>query len=132
VILIDIVPRISAHCAAGAERTGALDRRGELTRWRVRCAECVTSQSPDLMGGQGRNRTTDPIVSKLNSLPKDVGLRERASFEWTGSSYVEDLAAEVPGVKKRYSGELQVPGSPGHMEHLRPHRPSLRWARHGQ
>lgn len=131
-ILIDIVPEISAHCAAGDERTGARDKRGELTGWRTGCAECLTSQSSDLTGGQGRNGTTDPIVSKVNALPKNLGSRRLTSFEWTGSSRVEDLAAEVPGLNERCSGELQVHGSSGHVEHLRPYRPSLRWARHGQ
>jgi hypothetical protein len=116
VILIELVPRLSALCA-GDERTGAPDKRGELTGWRTRCAQCLTSQSPDLTGVQSRNATIEPIASKLNTLPKNVGSHRRASFEWAGSSCVEDLAAEVPGVNERYSGELQVDGSSGHMEH---------------
>jgi dihydrofolate reductase len=60
----------------------------------------------------------DPIASKLNALPKHVASRKRASFEWTGSSHVKDVAAEVTGLKKRYPRELQVHGSPGLLQTL--------------
>jgi dihydrofolate reductase len=53
----------------------------------------------------------DPIASKLNSLPKFVASRTRTAFDWRGSELVRDAAAEVPALKKRFAGELQVHGS---------------------
>lgn len=56
---------------------------------------------------------TDPIASKLNSLPKYVASRTRTTFDWNGSSLVRDVAKEVVGLKKRFPREIQVHGSCG-------------------
>ena len=53
----------------------------------------------------------DPIAGKLNSLPKFVASRTRTTFGWNGSALVRDAAAEVPALKRRFAGELQVHGS---------------------
>lgn len=53
----------------------------------------------------------DPIAGKLNSLPKFVASRTRTAFDWRESELVRDAAAEVPALKKRFAGELQVHGS---------------------
>ena len=53
----------------------------------------------------------DPVAGKLNALPKFVASRTRTSFDWRGSELVRDAAAEVPALKKRFAGELQVHGS---------------------
>jgi dihydrofolate reductase len=55
----------------------------------------------------------DPIAGKLNSLPKFVASRTRSTFDWNGSTHVRDVVAEVPGLKQRFSRELQVHGSGG-------------------
>jgi len=60
-------------------------------------------------------RITDPndlIADKLNHLPKFIASRTRTSFDWEGSAHVRDVAGEVPLLKNRFSGELQVHGSP--------------------
>ena len=53
----------------------------------------------------------DPVASKLNALPKFVASQTRTAFDWGGSELVRDAAAEVPALKKRFPGELQVHGS---------------------
>lgn len=53
----------------------------------------------------------DPVAGKLNGLPKFVASRTRTTFDWRGSELVRDAAAEVPALKKRFAGELQVHGS---------------------
>jgi dihydrofolate reductase len=53
----------------------------------------------------------DPIAGKLNGLPMFVASQSRTAFDWNGSTLVRDAAAEVPGLKKRFAGELQVHGS---------------------
>jgi dihydrofolate reductase len=53
----------------------------------------------------------DPIAGTLNALPKFVASRTRTTFDWKGSELVRDAAAEVPALKKRFAGELQVHGS---------------------
>jgi len=55
----------------------------------------------------------DPVASKLNGLPKFVASRTRTVFGWSGTSHVRDAVAEVPGLKARFSGEVQVHGSCG-------------------
>jgi dihydrofolate reductase len=55
----------------------------------------------------------DPVASKLNTLPKHVASRTRASFDWQASSPVRDVAADVPKLKQRYPREIQVHGSAG-------------------
>jgi dihydrofolate reductase len=61
-------------------------------------------------------KVTDPdnrVAVKLNSLPKFVASRTRSAFEWNGATLVRDVVAEVPRLKQRFSGELQVHGSGG-------------------
>jgi dihydrofolate reductase len=55
----------------------------------------------------------DPVAVKLNSLPKFVASRTRSTFDWNGAVHVRDVTAEVPDLKRRFSGELQVHGSGG-------------------
>jgi dihydrofolate reductase len=55
----------------------------------------------------------DPIAVKLNSLPKYVASRTRATFDWNKSSLVRDVVKEVDDIKKRYPREVQVHGSCG-------------------
>ena len=55
----------------------------------------------------------DPVAVKLNSLPKFVASRTRSAFSWNGAVHVGDVVAEVPRLKQRFSGELQVHGSSG-------------------
>jgi len=60
-------------------------------------------------------RVTDasnPIASKLNTLPKYVASTTLASAEWRGSVLLGgDLAAEVAKLKEQPGSELQVHGS---------------------
>ncbi|TLN18758.1 dihydrofolate reductase [bacterium] len=59
---------------------------------------------------------TDPndlVAGKLNALPKFVASRSQSVFGWGGSVHVRDVVKEVPGLKNRFSGELQVHGSCG-------------------
>ena len=60
-------------------------------------------------------RVTDasnPIASKLNTLPKYVASTTLASAEWRGSVLLGgDLAAEVTKLKEQPGSELQVHGS---------------------
>jgi len=61
-------------------------------------------------------KVTDPgdlIAGKLNSLPKFVASRTRSTFDWSGAVPVRDVVTEVPALKRRFSGELQVHGSGG-------------------
>ena len=39
--------------------------------------------------------------------------RTRSAFGWNGAVHVGDVVAEVPRLKQRFSGELQVHGSSG-------------------
>jgi len=71
-----------------------------LTTWEIFAGYWPKVTNPD-----------DPVASKLNSLPKFVASRTRTSFDWRGSELVRDAAAAVPGLKERFSGELQVHGS---------------------
>jgi len=57
--------------------------------------------------------TGDLIAVKLNSLPKYVASRTRATFDWNKSSLVRDVAKEIVELKKRYPREIQVHGSCG-------------------
>lgn len=55
----------------------------------------------------------DMVASKLNSLPKYVASRTRTAFSWSGSSHIQDVVKEVPGLKQRFAREVQVHGSHG-------------------
>ncbi|MGH9661805.1 MAG: dihydrofolate reductase family protein [Bryobacteraceae bacterium] len=55
----------------------------------------------------------DPVAVKLNSLPKFVASRTRTTFSWIGSSPIRDVVREVPDLKQRFAGEVQVHGSCG-------------------
>jgi dihydrofolate reductase len=55
----------------------------------------------------------DPVADKLNGLPKFVASRTRTSFDWPGTTLVRDVVKEVPELKRRFEGELQVHGSLG-------------------
>jgi dihydrofolate reductase len=63
----------------------------------------------------------DLIAMKLNALPKHVASRSRKNFEWHNSSHVADVVRDVAALKARYSGELQVHGSPGLLQTLIEH-----------
>ena len=56
---------------------------------------------------------SDPVATKLNSLPKFVASRTQKSFGWEGSSHLADVVQDVPGLKKRFESEVQVHGSAG-------------------
>ncbi|MHB1296029.1 MAG: dihydrofolate reductase family protein [Anaerolineae bacterium] len=53
----------------------------------------------------------DPVASKLNALPKFVPSRTRTAFDWPGTSHIADVTQEVPKLKQRFAGEVQVHGS---------------------
>jgi dihydrofolate reductase len=55
----------------------------------------------------------DPVARALNTLPKHVATRTLATLDWANSSPVRDVAAEVPLLRDRTRGELQVHGSAG-------------------
>ena len=56
---------------------------------------------------------SDPVASNLNSLPKFVASRTRTTFSWSESSHIQDVVKEVPDLKQRFAGEVQVHGSCG-------------------
>jgi dihydrofolate reductase len=60
----------------------------------------------------------DPVAVKLNGLPKHVASRSRSSFDWNNSTHIPDVARDVPELKARYDGEIQVHGSPGLLQTL--------------
>jgi dihydrofolate reductase len=55
----------------------------------------------------------DPIASRLNSLPKFVASHTRSAFIWNNSTHVRDVVQEAAELKKRFSREVQIHGSPG-------------------
>jgi dihydrofolate reductase len=55
----------------------------------------------------------DPVATRLNGLPKYVASRTRSAFAWRPATLVRDVVAEVPEIKARHAGELQVHGSAG-------------------
>ncbi|QZZ19635.1 dihydrofolate reductase family protein [Leptothermofonsia sichuanensis E412] len=57
--------------------------------------------------------TDELVANQLNSLPKYVASRTRTTFDWYGSSLIQDVVGEVGELKQRYSGEIQVHGSCG-------------------
>jgi dihydrofolate reductase len=55
----------------------------------------------------------DPVAAQLNGLPKYVASRTLQKAEWTGTRIVRDVKRELPAIKERTLGELQVHGSAG-------------------
>jgi dihydrofolate reductase len=64
---------------------------------------------------------SDPIASKLNSLPKHVATKTLDRVDWNNSSLVGDVVSEVATLKARYPRELQVHGSAGLAQTLLEH-----------
>ncbi len=61
-------------------------------------------------------RVTDPehpIARRLNRLPKHVASGTLDRVTWEHSLLVRDVRREIPELKLRYEGELQVHGSAG-------------------
>jgi dihydrofolate reductase len=56
---------------------------------------------------------SDPIATKLNTLPKHVASKTLDRVEWNNSSLVTDVVSAVSALKGRYARELQVHGSAG-------------------
>lgn len=57
---------------------------------------------------------TDPanaMAARMNGLPKFVASRTRSTFDWTGSTHLNDVVKEVPALKQRFTGDLLVVGS---------------------
>jgi dihydrofolate reductase len=54
-----------------------------------------------------------PIARRLNHLPKHVASGTLDRVTWEHSALVRDVRREVPELKLRYEGELQVHGSAG-------------------
>ena len=53
------------------------------------------------------------VARKLNTLPKHVASRTLKSLAWNNSKLLGDVVPEVTALKARYTGEVQVHGSPG-------------------
>lgn len=53
----------------------------------------------------------DPIATKLNALPKYVASRTLEKTEWAPTTIVRDVVSEVPLLKAKFDGEIQVHGS---------------------
>lgn len=55
---------------------------------------------------------SDPVASKLNSLPKYVASTTLEKADWSGSTIIRgDLVKEVTALKERTDGEVQMHGS---------------------
>ena len=90
--------------ATGAFMTEVFERPGAFLLGR-RTYDIFTGHWPHVTD------ESDPIASKLNSLPKYVASRSMESAEWQNSTVIRDVPAEVAELKKRPGGELQVHGS---------------------
>ncbi|MBI4911232.1 MAG: dihydrofolate reductase [Acidobacteria bacterium] len=60
----------------------------------------------------------DPIAGPLNRLPKYVASRTLERADWSGSTVVRDIRAEVARFKGQDGPEIQVHGSPGLVQTL--------------
>jgi dihydrofolate reductase len=61
-------------------------------------------------------RVTDPddlVATTLNASPKFVASRTRKTFGWNNSAHIAKVVDDVPTLKSRFAGELQVHGSAG-------------------
>jgi dihydrofolate reductase len=67
----------------------------------------------DLFAAYWPKMPPDPVANPLNALPKFVASRTRSTFSWNGSSHIQDVVKEVPGLKQRFAREVQVHGSCG-------------------
>ena len=63
----------------------------------------------------------EPVRSALNGLPKYVASTTLGEAAWGPATIVRDVAAEVPAIKARTAGELQVHGSAGLLQTLVAH-----------
>lgn len=58
------------------------------------------------------NDPSDPVATKLNTLPKYVVSTTLESADWSGSSIIRgDVVKEVTDLKERTDGEIQMHGS---------------------
>ena len=63
----------------------------------------------------------DPVAHRLNTLPKYVASRTRATFDWNNTAHVNDVVADVAVLKRTYAREVQVHGSAGLIQTLLEH-----------
>ena len=57
--------------------------------------------------------SSDPVASKLNSLPKFVASNTQSSFDWNNSNHIAQVPEDIESIKSQFEGELQVHGSYG-------------------
>ena len=60
----------------------------------------------------------EPVRGALNGLPKFVASTTLEQAAWGPATIVRDVVAELPGIKERTTGELQVHGSAGLLQTL--------------
>ncbi len=61
------------------------------------------------------------VAVKLNALPKYVASRTRSQFDWNNTTHINDVVRDLPAIKQRTQGELQVHGSAGLLQTLIKH-----------
>ena len=57
--------------------------------------------------------SSDPVASKLNSLPKFIASNTQSSFDWNNSNHIAQVPEDIESIKSQFEGELQVHGSYG-------------------